>query len=347
MRTKTKWLSVMLVVALPTSAIGIGLMQSTSDGLAPESMREELVQDIITRWAPEAARQQGPQAKGWGERMAPILRNADMANLERAASAATFEQMGSAMVGRTVSTSLARPGMGAQALAPLGTELVYTAITPCRIVDTRLVGGPLLGGTSRGFEAFTATDFSTQGGDATNCGIPENVAAVTLNLAATNVPRFGNFTIYASDAARPLASSLNYQTGADSSNEVNVKLCRPGCATEFTLFNNNLPNVGVYAVVDVTGYYTEAVAAELDCTVATQQGNLDLLGGLQMRSVACPAGYTATGGGCGGPLGLSVSNSGPTVTNGQPTGWQCDLVGSLLSILSYRVQATCCRTPGR
>ena len=94
-------------------------------------------------------------------------------------------------------------------------------------------------------------------------------------------------------------------------------------------------------------YFTEPQATALDCTVAQQTGNLDLLSGLQTRSVSCPAGYSATGGGCGGPLGIGVSNSQPLVTSGQPTGWSCDLVGSLLSIISYQVNATCCRTAGR
>jgi hypothetical protein len=81
--------------------------------------------------------------------------------------------------------------------------------------------------------------------------------------------------------------------------------------------------------------------------VAQQTGNLALLSGLQPKTVSCPAGYTATGGGCGGPLGIGVSNSQPLMAAGVPTGWSCDLVGSLLSVISYQINATCCRTPGR
>jgi hypothetical protein len=100
-------------------------------------------------------------------------------------------------------------------------------------------------------------------------------------------------------------------------------------------------------VLDVTGYYMEPEATALDCTVAQESGNLALLGGLQPKFVNCPAGYTATGGGCGGPLGIAVSNSEPNVVAGQPVGWKCDLVGSLLSVIGYQVNATCCRVPGR
>lgn len=339
-----KYIIVAAAIVIPTAAASVMWLSRTSTGLAPEAMRGELAQGIVDAWSSEAERRYKMKSGGWAKAIKPTLDQADIANLERAASAATFEQMGAALVGRGTSKHL-KSGISTHALAPLGTELVFTPITPCRIVDTRLVGGTIAGGMSRGFEAHTATDFTGQGGDATNCGIPADVAAVAINLAATNVPRFGNFVVYASDVPRPNASALNYQTGADSSNEVSVKLCRTGCPTQFTIYNNN--TVGVNAVIDVTGYYTEAAAAELDCTVAQQTGNLDLLGGLQTRSVNCPTGYTATGGGCGGPLGIGVSNSQPVVSSGRPVGWSCDLVGSLLSIISYQVNATCCRTPGR
>ncbi len=339
-----KFSVVSLIVAIPAAAAGVAWWSSTTTGLAPESMRAELAENIVREWAPEAAKTYRMDAGDWASRMGPTLASTDIANLERAASAVTFPQMGSALVGRSPS-SVSDGSFGTRALAPLGTELVYTPLTPCRIVDTRVAGGPISGGGSRNFLAYTATTFLSQGGEATNCNLPADATALTAKLTATRVTTGGHLTAYPSNEARPLTSSLNYQANADTSNETHLKLCRPGCASQFAIHITNENNVDV--VVDVTGYFREATAAELDCTVAQQTGNLDLLGGLQTRSVSCPAGYTATGGGCGGPLGIGVSNSQPVLTGGQPSGWSCDLVGSLLSILSYQVNATCCRTPGR
>lgn len=202
---------------------------------------------------------------------------------------------------------------------------------------------PIATNGARSFVAFTATDFTAQGGDASNCGIPANVSAVSVNVASVNPLANGYFTAYPSNETRPLASSLNYIAGVVTSSESIFRLCRPACATQFTVFSLAQSDV----VIDVNGYFAEPEATALDCTVAQQTGNLDLLGGLQMRSVSCPTGYTATGGGCGGPLGIGVSNSQPLIANGQPSGWSCDLVGSLLSAVSYQVNATCCRIPGR
>ncbi len=328
------------MLATPVALAGALWWSSTTDGLPPEMMRKELANGVLREWAHEGASRDRIAPSEWMRNMQPVLHEADIANLERAASAPDFDGMNLALLGgRAPSGSSTMPSK----LGLPGSDLVYTPMTPCRIVDTRIAGGPIAAGGVRGFVAFTATDFTAQGGDTSNCGIPANISAITVKITATNPSLNGYLTVYPSNEARPLASSLNYIVGVDTSNESHFRLCRPGCPTQFTVFSFAQSNI----VIDVNGYFMEPVATPLDCTMAQQTGNLDLLSGLQTRSVSCPAGYTATGGGCGGPLGISVSNSQPLLTAGQPTGWSCDLVGSLLSVLSYQVNATCCRLPGR
>ena len=338
-----KFSVVSLIVAIPAAAAGVAWWSSTTTGLAPESMRAELAEDILREWSPEAAKTYRMNPAEWASKMGPTLADADISNLERAASAGDFESMNLALLGN--SRVLMKPAQDATAakLGTAGSDLVYTPMTPCRIVDTRIAGGPIAANGSRSFVAFTATDFTAQGGEASNCGMPANVSAVTVKVASINPAFNGYFTVFPSNETRPLASSLNYLSGVVTSNESHFRLCRPGCPTQFTVYSLQQADV----VIDVNGYFAEPEATALDCTVAQQTGNLDLLGGLQSRSVSCPAGYTATGGGCGGPLGIGVSNSAPLVTAGEPSGWSCDLVGSLLSIVSYQVNATCCRIPGR
>lgn len=344
MRSAILKLSVVsLVVAIPAAAAGVAWWSSSTTGLAPESMRAELAEGIVREWSPEAAETYRVTSGEWASRMGPTLANADIANLERAASAPDFASMNLALMGNARSFDAVTPMASAAKIGTAGSDLVYTPMTPCRIVDTRLAGGPIAANGSRSFAAFTATDFASQGGDSTNCNLPANVSALTVKITASHPQLNGYFTVYPSNEARPLASSLNYIAGIDTSNESHFRLCRPGCPTQFTVYSLWQSDV----VIDVNGYFAEPVATPLDCTVAQQTGNLDLLGGLQARTVSCPAGYTATGGGCGGPLGIGISNSHPISTAGQPSGWSCDMVGSLLSIVSYQVSATCCRIPGR
>ncbi|KAB8181082.1 hypothetical protein [Marilutibacter maris] len=324
------------------TAAGVVWLNQYNDGRAPESMRDELAGDIVTRWSVEGARSQNVTPAQWEQQISSTLQSADMSNLERAASSTSYDGMSAALLGNP--TVMAAGGdVGTMALGSTDADLVYTPITTCRIADSRIVGGPIATNGYRDLLGTTATDFTAQGGSGTDCGIPANVAALSMRVTAVNQVNYGYFTLYPADEGKPLISSLNFTTGRPVSNHGIVRLCRPGCASQIKAYANTQADI----VIDVDGYFTEPEATALDCTVAQQTGNLDLLSGLQTRSVSCPAGYTATGGGCGGPLGIGISDSQPLVTSGQPTGWSCGLVGSLLSVISYEVNATCCRTPGR
>ncbi|RDZ28873.1 hypothetical protein [Lysobacter silvisoli] len=343
MRRKSKILIALLAVALPAAAVGVGFFGSNTTGLAPESMRGEMAQDIVERWSPYVQRQYGAAAAGWGDRMEATMQSTDIANLEAAASAPSFEQMNAALLGAGMGVANSQPSVQPMSLGAPGEDLVYTPLNPCRIVDTRVVGGPIAANGTRSFRAFTATDFTAQGGDASNCNLPQNVSALTVKITSVFPTGNGYFTAYPFDEAKPLASSLNYTTGMILSDESHIRLCRPACPSEFNVYSFAQSEV----VIDVTGYFIEPEATAIDCTIAQESGSLALLSGLQTKDVQCPTGYTATGGGCGGVLGIGISNSQPMVVSGQPVGWQCDLVGSLLSVLGYQVNATCCRVPGR
>lgn len=50
--------------------------------------------------------------------------------------------------------------------------LPYTAITPCRIADTRnMAAGPIKAGGTRIFHGAGPASFADQGGSATDCGV--------------------------------------------------------------------------------------------------------------------------------------------------------------------------------
>ena len=48
---------------------------------------------------------------------------------------------------------------------------------PCRVIDTRLAGGRIANETIRSFEIASVTDYTAQGGAATNCNVG-NVGAI-------------------------------------------------------------------------------------------------------------------------------------------------------------------------
>src|SRR6188508_3214395 len=79
-------------------------------------------------------------------------------------------------------SSLLLPGPAAGSDDPIADRVVvnvlpaaqaFFSLLPCRAVDTRVTGGPLVAGTPRTFTLWNA------------CGIPSSAAAVSINVAVT------------------------------------------------------------------------------------------------------------------------------------------------------------------
>src|SRR5262245_22442046 len=78
--------------------------------------------------------------------------------------------------------------------APAGGPYDAFTVPPCRIVDTRLVGGPIPALGSRSF--LTTGSFTSQGGQM-NCGIPLGTAkGVFFNVVAVGPSGAGHLTLY-------------------------------------------------------------------------------------------------------------------------------------------------------
>ena len=99
---------------------------------------------------------------------------------------------------------------------------LYTGVTPCRIVDTRLAGGPLV--STRHFQA--SGNLASQGGSNT-CGIPANATSIAVSLTAISQGQ-GYLRGWASGTTPPTATLLNYGTAINMSNMVNLPRCSGG-----------------------------------------------------------------------------------------------------------------------
>ena len=126
-----------------------------------------------------------------------------------------------------------------------------------RIIDTRLAGGPIAGGTTRDFQV-TGADLSAQGGSATGCGIPSGPAtAAVINFVAVNPAGPGDLRITPFGTPMPTASIINYAAvpGLNIANGPAVTICDPAvaaCPSDFTI----QADAGATQVVaDVQGYF--------------------------------------------------------------------------------------------
>jgi hypothetical protein len=156
--------------------------------------------------------------------------------------------------------------LAAAAAVDTTTETKYTAIPSCRIVDTRLGGGPLTNGHPRSFHALGNTGFGTQGGVA--CDIPAAATAVTGSIVALSASANGYFRVFAYGGSLPSGSFLNYNKsltlGASGTIPVvsgtrNFTVLAVGGSTQL--------------VIQLTGYYVPAMSGEISSSGALVRGS--------------------------------------------------------------------------
>lgn len=128
--------------------------------------------------------------------------------------------------------------------------IAYVAIPPCRLADTRPVGGfsgafgppSLVAGATRVFPV------------AGNCGIPANAQVASMNLTVTLTTGAGHLAIWpdGTPTPSPLVSNVNYVAGQTIANNVLAGLGTIGGINVFSL-------VKVDLIIDITGYFLDAI----------------------------------------------------------------------------------------
>jgi hypothetical protein len=124
-------------------------------------------------------------------------------------------------------------------------QLTFFALPPCRVLDTRNAAGsdaaaPVLApGESRAFRT------------AQKCRIPVTAAALSVNVTVTLPAAPGQFTLYAADAALPVASQLSFSAGQTRAASTIVPLALD--ATGLRVQNASAGSAHV--IVDVNGYF--------------------------------------------------------------------------------------------
>lgn len=329
---------------------------SYSATLTPRQ-RGEAVSAFVRKWGAYVENTYGIDVHTWAQRMVPMFAQGDAINIQRALARTTLEGATAELQGgghklsdQEAITKLAQlsnaalaPGVTPNALGDLTNDLVYTPITPCRIVDTRLSsggGGPIAAMGVRAFRSYGIANYTSQGGSTTNCGMQtESPEAVVLNVTAVRPAGAGFATVYPAEGPRPDTSSINYVAGAIVNNTVVTPI-------DFFFFRDF--RIYTFAesdyVVDIVGYYDAPHATALDCIEETRSSGVISSGSRSFESVACPAGYTVTGGGV--QTGVNL-NSFMNASQQFGTQWFSSIQNSSGSDKTYTHSATCCRVPGR
>ncbi len=328
-----------------------------SGSLTPAE-RGRFAHAYVLKWGPYVERVFKVPVGVWAKRMVSTFVHADSSNFRNALERTTFEGAsaelsgaGSKLSDQQVIDTMARaklvpalssPDLVVQALGSAASDLVYTPVTPCRILDTRLADGAIAGNSSRDFNAVvgSAGNFSSQGGSTTDCGmVATGQAAVVINVTAVSPTTAGYATVYPFGTARPLAASVNYGLGAIVNNTVVTKLPSPLTSKDFSIYTF----AASHFVADIVGFYAPPQATALQCT--RQLGNFVNVPANTYGfgvSVTCPAGYTATSLGIEAAANVVMADSSINSSGGTVFTYN---LGSTAQ--STRGWAQCCRVPGR
>ena len=117
----------------------------------------------------------------------------------------------------------------------------FVPVNPTRMLDTRIFGGPVFGGTTRFMQVAGQGPIPAVG-----------AGAIVMNVTATEPSEVSFLTVHPDGTFPPNASNLNFVGGQTIPNHVIVKLGGPtGAARIFNRFG------AVQVVADVAGYFTE------------------------------------------------------------------------------------------
>ena len=271
---------------------------------------------------------------------------------------------------RTLFISLALVVLAASpSLAELGdsfADLVYTPVTPCRVLDSRFATdaefqGPFQGtgnSTNVVILNIAVNDggdlIPDQGGNTDGCPemptLPE-AAAVVLTITAVPVgSNSGHFRAYAyNDPDPPLISVTNWHTGSIVANTTIVPACE-NCGRDVSVRVVGGP---VHLVIDVMGFFRTPEATPLETIVKENTQSVTSLAGITMWSPACPSGWKATGGGFHAPLitnyggRAAVHNSSGSVHDlSIANAWLCEGLNNTVNSLNVTCSVVCARIPG-
>ena len=162
------------------------------------------------------------------------------------------------------------PNYGDSSVSVIGgaSKLQLVPVTPCRLVDTRVSGGPIQGGTSRDFAL-------PQLG---NCHIPSTASAYSLNVTVVPQGGLGYLTIWPTSQARPTISTMN---SLDGRIKANAAIVQAGVNGSVSVYVSSTTDV----VLDIDAYFAPSNGSSLafypvpPCRVIdTRKANGDLGG---------------------------------------------------------------------
>jgi uncharacterized repeat protein (TIGR03803 family) len=127
----------------------------------------------------------------------------------------------------------------------------FVAVTPCRLIDTRLTGGPIPGGTFRIFNLPQLAQSASP-----PCASLASAEAYSLNVSVVPQGPLGYLTIWPTDENRPVVATLN---SLDGRIKADAAIVPAGTSGAVSVYVTNPTNV----VLDINGYFAPVSGSTL------------------------------------------------------------------------------------
>lgn len=232
--------------------------------------RSGAIASLVSQWSSEASARGFTQT--WESEFSAMLGAATNAQLYDIGQATSYKKVQAILQGRPepVSTS---SGNSIQAFGDTNSDLLFTPVTPCRILDTRFDGDGAVpkpaGNTSNFLVHGTAAQLAPQGHTAgTGCTAPKG-EPVGISANFTVVPNAfsGHITPWPFSAPMPTASFVNFYPNTNIANAGIIATCF-ACGSDMSIFNFSSVNY----LVDVMGYFYPAALGNV---IETRHGGYD------------------------------------------------------------------------
>jgi len=328
------------VVNAASDTTSSGVVSERAQAVAAiETNKAAVVDEILARWQGVLSAEEGSAAK-----VTESLMKLSAEELLVVQSATRWEEIPQDLFG------------------DLTTDLVYTPLAACRLMDTRIgtfapYNAPLAPNTT---VALSVNDsLAAQGGAAAGCdpgGLGLGTDPPALAIIITAVPTDGspgNLRTFATGGAIPAAAMLTYGNGVTISSGVITQSCT-GCGPELSVRNQGAGTTHV--VIDIVGFFHAPNQTAVDNNVLNTFTSILANSTFTVYSPACPAGWRLTGGGF-----LGSQFSGITWAGSRPTAGASNITVSGVNMADrYLCQgttgasgqtvtcfSTCARVPGR
>jgi hypothetical protein len=318
--------------------------------------REAVITEIVDQWRSQLrSAVPAENIADEAEMLTAVLRRTSVEKLWAAREAETYEEVLAIVRGRwqgPASGSPLAPGAIPNMIGDTGADLVFTPVTPCRIVDTRFATGGWagkVGPNSGNWYSVNLADYSAQGGFAGSCGIPTsfNPSGVVLNVTSTGQTGLGNLRVVDCGGGLPTVSLVNYTPGVNLANATATRSalsCGLGPGGDNDIYIHSAVSASD-VVVDIMGYFAPPEATALECvTTAANAENVAAGANFGVFPPACPTGYTQVSVGC---RAVTYNTANWAIINYYSGGGSCWGTNTTGSAHNYEARGRCCRLPGR